>query len=122
MSYCDDFEYPVFYDEKKVRAKKDHKCCECGGAILKGEVYKYISGLWGRRFESYKTCPDCTHIRCEAGRTNPDGCGIALGELRGELRDMALYPNDENVRIISAFNATSAARGGIRIDLEEVTK
>ncbi len=41
------------------RARKDHRCGECGRAIQKGEIYRNISGLWEGEFVSEKTCGHC---------------------------------------------------------------
>jgi len=37
---CDsDGEPATSYDTKDIKARKRHKCCECGGAIEPGQVY-----------------------------------------------------------------------------------
>jgi hypothetical protein len=51
MSYCDcdmdDYDPPVFFRVSKVRAaRRQHKCVECGGAILVGEPYQRVEGKW----------------------------------------------------------------------------
>lgn len=38
--YIDGREYPEFYTEKKVKARKSHKCGECGKEIKLGEIYE----------------------------------------------------------------------------------
>jgi hypothetical protein len=72
--YCDyDYaEYPTFYEEKMVTARRDHRCCECLGAIAKGERYERKSGKWEGQVQTYKTCQRCldfeahikAHIPC----------------------------------------------------------
>lgn len=55
---------PKVYTEKIVTARKDYKCCECYGIILKGKRYHYFSGLWDY-FEIYRTCLPCHTIRTD---------------------------------------------------------
>lgn len=47
-------------------ARKAHKCCECGGAIAIGEVYRYCSGIWDGEPAAYKQCRDCGEIAVAA--------------------------------------------------------
>jgi hypothetical protein len=61
--YCRD-ERLVVENEKKVKARKEHKCCECGKIIKIGEDYHYFFGIWedydcGRFVGEYKTCLEC---------------------------------------------------------------
>ena len=73
---CDHGEYPEFYSEKIVKAKKEHKCCECREIIPKGQKYHRASGKWDGEMRSYKTCLPCMRIR-------DDYCkyGFVFGEL-----------------------------------------
>ena len=52
-----------FYSESLVRARKAHKCCECGRSIAPGETYERVSGKWGGAIDTYKTCPHCLEVR-----------------------------------------------------------
>ena len=65
MSYdCScDYVAPTFYNQSLRTAKKQHKCEECGGPILAGEKYEYVSGLWDGYFNVFKTCERCVDIR-----------------------------------------------------------
>jgi hypothetical protein len=45
------------------KARKEHKCTECGSVIKKGEEYEYISGMWDGTWDFFKTCQDCIDIR-----------------------------------------------------------
>ena len=59
---CDaDSEAPEFYQEKKVTARKEHKCSECGATIKPGDKYIRVVGKW-YDFMEYKTCMDCQLI------------------------------------------------------------
>lgn len=48
---------------KVVKAKKHHKCCECGNIINPGEEYEKVVGKWDGYFSEYKTCKVCLEIR-----------------------------------------------------------
>lgn len=71
-SVCDsDGEPATFYDTKDIKARKRHKCCECGGKIEPGQVYKYVIGIWDGDLSTFKTCLVCSRIArdfcCEHG-------------------------------------------------------
>ena len=50
-----------FYSVKIVKARKKHKCYECGHIIEIGESYEYATGKWDGDFDVFKTCDDCQH-------------------------------------------------------------
>jgi hypothetical protein len=49
--------------DKKVTARKQHKCCECRRVIERGETYRKESALYDGSVTTYKTCIDCSSIR-----------------------------------------------------------
>lgn len=51
-------ELPRCYTVKYPKARKQHRCCECGGIIEKGEVYELYSGIWDEP-QTFKTCSEC---------------------------------------------------------------
>ena len=61
--YVDTDEALSFYTETSPTARKQHKCCECHRVINPKEKYEKIAGMWDGRFDTYKTCSDCTEIR-----------------------------------------------------------
>jgi hypothetical protein len=70
--YCDyDSESPEMFTRTTPRARKEHKCCECGDIIKRGEVYQYVKGRWDYRFDSYKTCRICAQIRKDYAPCTP---------------------------------------------------
>jgi len=77
---CDygDAESPEFLSEEKRRARKDHRCSDCGGVIAVGETYVHVSGMWGGRIETYKICSGCGSLR------GVFGCAC-FGELKSEI-------------------------------------
>jgi hypothetical protein len=54
---------PSAYWEQWRVAKKEHKCCECGKPISKGQRYEYWRCVDGGEFSVYKTCEICQEIR-----------------------------------------------------------
>lgn len=72
---CDDFERPSVYEETDVRsARMEHRCSECHRAILPGESYRHIWGVWPTidGAATYRICARCmvldewirAHIPC----------------------------------------------------------
>lgn len=51
------------HTESTRTARKEHRCCECREAILKGARYEYQSGIWDGEPSSFKTCLSCVEIR-----------------------------------------------------------
>lgn len=54
---------PEVYNCYHRQARKDHKCCECGGVIKRGENYNSHQGIWEGEAETYKVCSDCDLLR-----------------------------------------------------------
>ena len=50
---------PDLFTEHWVKARKEHRCCECPGVIPKGKMYLTSSGLWDGEFFRFKTCLGC---------------------------------------------------------------
>jgi hypothetical protein len=55
-------------------ARKDHKCCECGCVILKGQTCISVNGLW-EDSPTYYWCLQCDDIRQEL-LPRCDRCGV----------------------------------------------
>lgn len=62
-------------------ARKEHRCCECGGTIQPGAVYEYVRGLWDGYWSTFKTCLPCARIRQDYC------CSWTYGTLRETLWD-----------------------------------
>ena len=56
-------EMPTVFAEKEVRARVQHRCCECTRPIVAGDNYVRSSGLWNSRWSRYKTCSRCAKLR-----------------------------------------------------------
>jgi hypothetical protein len=91
-SYCEcdyDGEAPEFYSEHMVeRARKPHKCRECGGTIAIGERYKYAVGKWNGDVDYFCQCIDCLEMHDWAKISVPCFCSNVWGELHQRVNDM----------------------------------
>ncbi len=80
--YCDighDSNWPSFYAESMVRARKPHYCIECLEPIAIGETYQRVRGKWDGEVKVIKTCAHCADMRKEA-LDKTDG-ELAFGQL-----------------------------------------
>ena len=63
----------AFYDARMVRARKMHRCYDCGNEIAVGAMYERISGKWDQEVSSYTICALCSEIgeafSCDGSRT-----------------------------------------------------
>lgn len=82
-------EQPTACSEQRRRAKKAHRCCECGREIAAGEVYEYVSGIWDARPASFKTCLMCAEVSDLACQCADDDWLPAFGLLAQWLIDFA---------------------------------
>lgn len=72
----DDGESPQFSRTSIVKARKEHRCCECRAPIKPGERHEVVRGKWGNRFETFRTCLPCRRVRASLLR-----CGYVFGYL-----------------------------------------
>jgi len=93
---------PSFCFTTFPKAKKLHKCCECGRDIAAGASYQRTSGRWEHSFEVFKTCMDCYHIRSAF-----DCGGWTYGQLYSDLRDSAENLNTGCLANIETASAKS---------------
>lgn len=100
-------ELPECFVKVTRRARKEHRCCECRGAIKPGELYHYASGIWLGKPDQFKTCAECQAMRDEvmADATYPEE-GPAFGELVVYISEVG------NPALLSAWNTNVKKRGG----------
>jgi hypothetical protein len=58
-------EMPTVYGLDTPKARKTHKCLECGGIIAIGERYFKHHGIWAGSAETFKVCAECEALRKE---------------------------------------------------------
>ena len=96
--YCDYDAPSVFRSKKGVKARKPHRCGECGCDIKPGETYEYVFGVWDGYADSIHTCSRCVAIREHAVISFPCFCWTYRGmidELRDELFEVSHVLRDE---------------------------
>ena len=65
VRYNNDDEKASVFEERIVRARKEHICCECNEPIKPGETYEYYRGLYDGYWSVYRTCAICKLIANE---------------------------------------------------------
>lgn len=81
-------EFPATYMMRVRRARKEHRCCECGGKILSGETYNYHSGVWDGQGRSFKVCPECDLLRNELNKDRDFEDTVVFGGLVEDVHDL----------------------------------
>lgn len=92
MSYCDI--QPDFYSWAEPVARKEHKCCECGTPIIKGEKHFSATGKWDFGIETYRQHLDCCSACMFVRDQFNDGECIGFGELLEFFCDSRPLPKD----------------------------
>jgi hypothetical protein len=101
-----DGEEPAIFESAWRTARVEHRCCECGCAIRKGERYRYVKGLWSGRWDSFSIHEACESLRTILERF--DDCPIPFGQVlsaasyRDVMRDVAASDNGtmEDARLV----------------------
>lgn len=104
--YCDyDYsEMPVCYEEATVKARREHRCCECLGRIAKGESYQRKSGKWEGQFQSFKTCKRCIDFEANVKAHVPCFRACSIGNLIEEAIDcLREYREDASSLLFGAY-------------------
>ena len=86
------------YSVQPRKARKAHRCCECRGFILPGEVYQYHHGIGEDGPCQFKMCNECHDLMLQLTSTDPDeaipftGLGEAICESQ-DRKDFEVYLN-----------------------------
>jgi hypothetical protein len=116
--YVGDYDGPEFCSTTHYVARQEHKCIECGRAIVKGERYEYVSGKWDGSMDVFKTCEDCESVRdaffCDGFLYG--GIWEYLGE---HLRDV-IAPHGANVDSSCIIPLTPRARDKVCDMIEDI--
>lgn len=87
----------IFQRFEEPVARKEHKCCECGKTIKRGEKYSYFVVVWAdychncKDFGAYKTCLECEKdwddvLQVFHNNKEPDACRV-FEALREAIQD-----------------------------------
>jgi hypothetical protein len=95
MSGCDCYDYdpPSVYRQQARRARKPHKCCDCGAEIKPGDEYLSIFGVWEGEAESFCMC-----LLCEDMRTQCEFACVPLGRM---VNDIYSRPDDQTMEVVA---------------------
>ena len=78
-------EIPVFYREQIRKAKKSHKCCECGNEIKPGETFACCSVKMDSDIEEFKQHMRCFHFARHLNLDFHDECVIGFCAIDEEI-------------------------------------
>ena len=62
---CEEGDLPVLSTLAWRKARKAHRCWECGEPIRPGERYQHVTGMWDGDWLRFKTCADCVDTRIQ---------------------------------------------------------
>lgn len=86
--FCD-YDGPSFYVRETPKARKPHRCFECGYQIAPGETYESARGMWDGTFDVFKTCNRCIALRDCVTAHIPCFC-LMHGNLLEDVRESVL--------------------------------
>ena len=96
MCECD-YVRPDVYERTRPVARKLHRCDECAGQILPGEVYRRDFGVWDGEARTYKTCLDCDQFHGWAVEQNGDDICYGFGNMIHDVGDCLDEMGDRTV-------------------------
>lgn len=86
---CDyDNDPAEIFDERMIKGRKDHVCCECRDTIKKGEQHRITEMLFEGNWSRDRTCLTCVAIRKDHGDCMP------VGYLKENLLGCGWKPDD----------------------------
>jgi hypothetical protein len=77
-----DCELPDFCHQELRRARRPHRCVECGGVIGVGTSYEHTAGKWDGELDTFATCLPCADVRDRLARAT--GCCAPFGSMFGD--------------------------------------
>lgn len=78
-----------FYHEKRVRARKEHRCCETNRIITKGEHYWRCTGKWDGQISSFAQSEAAYHFaRYYNMDLFPDAGCVGFGGIREDMSNL----------------------------------
>ena len=102
--YVDGYDSPELYNSKIRKAKKRHRCCECGRVIKIEEKYEVVEAKYSDVFETFKTCEDCLTVRASFFCSGAVHCCMwedlreHLQAIDGEISSDCLIPLTKRAR------------------------
>lgn len=99
-------DYAEVYCNDKRKARKKHRCCECYGDIVIGEIYHNHHGIFDHYPFRNKVCVVCEQLRNEYNAEQKSSDDWACSE---ELSEHLF--ESENLPLITRFLQNKEARG-----------
>ncbi len=85
MCSCD-LEQPSVFEEKRHKARKEHRCDSCLGTILVGEEYIATFGVWDGEASRFKRCLDCDGLMSWAHEQDDCLC-LSVSDIMTDIRE-----------------------------------
>lgn len=109
--FCD-YEMPEFCHIELRKARKEHRCDECGRIIERGDTYENVHGKWDGRLDTFKTCSRCLALK-EWVRTHVPCFCWAYGNVREDALETARsYADQAPGLLFGAYRREVAIRRG----------
>lgn len=111
---CDYGDRASVYRKSEHTARKQHKCHECGAAILPGQRYEYVFAIWDGSPNHVRTCCRCTALRDFVVAHIPCSCWSHGSLLEDMQEEVAYYWTEAPGLLIGylrRFKAVRAAQG-----------
>lgn len=106
--YC---ELPEFYHEEMVRARKPHKCCECGFTISIREEYMRCSGKWEGEISVFRQHLACYSFARHVNLDHLGECEVAFSGLDDWFGEFSEW-TDGNKALAAEWALIKKAMGG----------
>lgn len=95
---------PSAFWKTSPRARKTHRCYECGTTIQIGERYRCVAGIWDRQFERFTICTPCARLQDYMLEIDAPAC---YGALKEAIREEGLKSWIRQVRCCPAQRGCS---------------
>lgn len=123
---CFDYDgYCEVWQESFPKARKPHKCCECGGVILKGHKYRNIFSVYEGDATTSKVCMPCEAVRdIIRQHENDEGCDgneaeAPIGELAASVIQgdygLCFWDRENDMMFVSPFARHLVKHGQLEI-------
>lgn len=107
--YCD-YDPPEFYHQEVRRAKKEHRCSECGRSISPGESYEHVRGKWDGYVDTFKTCPRCLALKAWVQARVPCLCWAHGNIIEDAIEGAREYAHEAPGLLFGAYRRQIAIR------------
>ena len=100
--YCD-YEPAEMYVAERRRARKPHKCNECGRRITIGEQYEHVRAKWEGEMCSMDTCCRCLELRDFVVAHIPCSCWVHGNMIEVVMEDARAFAHETRGLMFGAY-------------------